>query len=81
MKAISVIVAINTVIWSCLVALGYDLAARVEAQHVFGFPNSGQLAFYRYFPIAVVVLVITVWLIASAGRFRAAASAVQGSLS
>lgn len=46
----------------------------VRLQHVPGFPSSGQMRYYVYFPAALLALVIAAWTLAAHWRsFKAPA--------
>jgi hypothetical protein len=70
MKTISVLAIINTLIWGLLIAMGHSDIESITAQHVVGFPDSGQITYYFYTPIIAVIVVLLAYLLALSGRFK-----------
>jgi hypothetical protein len=51
-----IISVLATVFWGALLYLGVTVTANAFRQAVAGFPNSGQLRFYIFFPEAMTLL-------------------------
>ena len=74
MRALTVV---NTLLWCGFTWLGFDLSDGVVAQHVAGYPNAGQIAYYIQFPIAMAACAVAAFLFARFNRFRGTALMIE----
>ena len=74
MRALTVV---NILVWGGFTLLGIDLTNGVTAQHIAGYPNSGQIAYYIRFPLAMAACATAAYLLARFTRFKGCALSIQ----
>lgn len=55
-KAPIVLMALNAFVWGGLSWAGWDGVRSIEAQHVAGYPNSGQIGYYLAAPLVMLTV-------------------------
>jgi len=61
------VAAINVLLWGAFIWIGHRLLDASTARDVAGYPNAGQVMYYLYCPIAMVILALAAY---GLSRFR-----------
>lgn len=72
-----VLVAINVLVWGGLTWMGAGLLRNVAAQHIDGFPSGGQLIYYLYIPVVLLLLSLIGLAVSRYTRFRRTALVLE----
>jgi hypothetical protein len=68
MKGTHILGLVTATLWALLLIMGLGGIDSIRSQHVPGFPSTGQLRYYVYFPAASLALVIAAWVLAAHWR-------------
>jgi hypothetical protein len=77
MRFIYILTAINALIWGTLIVMGRSGISSITAQHVKGYPASGQITYYLYIPIIVFLVVLSSFALSLRRRFGCFIIAIQ----
>ena len=55
---------LSTLLWTLFTYTGYDLVSGLAQRHVPGYPNAGQWRYYVYFPLAMLLANIVLFMLA-----------------
>jgi hypothetical protein len=73
----AVVAGSNALLWVGFTCMGWSLLKSSEARHVAGYPNRAQFAYYLWFPFAMAVCAVVLYLVARSTRFRVPALLAQ----
>jgi hypothetical protein len=71
------VTCINVFLWGALVWLGRSLSANVAARNIQGYPNHGQLVYYVYVPMGMVVLALAAFALARIRKVKYLALVIE----
>jgi hypothetical protein len=65
-----VIAAINVLLWGTFIWIGHGLLDDLVKRSVPGFPNQGQMTYYLYFPIGMLGLTLSGYVLSRVRKLR-----------
>jgi len=74
-KASLALMVLNGFVWGGLSWMGWDGIKSIEAQHVLGYPNTGQIGYYLALPLVMLTASLVPGALLGQTRWYAAANA------